>query len=303
MVANDSPVSFIPELGKVCEIIESTLLKWLDFALVHQDSLLVELYEALVGAFGNAIKARIQTAQTIILCANLIASLSAFDGALTYFEQFLQHSMASNIKQDKEKLRRTIFAVEEEGAKKLASLFNSFSDELISAYYIRTMASEPPPHSTTMQLVMYFETMTSQLINNIPQKIFQTTIESVAKHISDLFTNLIVAMDKISWTPDFISVVSLNVNAIGNWSALISTPSAKAQINGLIKLLSLLLSSQLSTFAGNPQFMERNKDIPFQAMVAILQRYNPTTKKQLNVLQPNLVASLIAKFSTPQGPQ
>lgn len=301
IVSNGADISFIPEMGKVCEIIEGTLSKWLDFTLVHQDSLLVELYEALVTALANAIKMRILNAPSIIECGNLIASLAAFDGALTYFEQYLQKSMASNIKQDKEKLRRTIFAVEEEGAKKLASLFNQFTSELIDRSYLKTLASEPPPHFSTAQLVIYFEAKSQLLINNIPQKIFQTTVENVAKHISDLFVSMIVGMEDISWTPDFIQVVSLNVNHIGNWSALISTPSAKAQINGLIKMLSLLLSSQLSTLAGNPNFMERNKDIPFNAMVAILQRYNPTSKKHLNYLQPNLINNLIAKFSNAQG--
>lgn len=290
-------MAFIPEIPTICEIIESTLKKWIDFSLVSQDQLLVELYEGLVKSFSNAMKKVLGESTQIPFCGNIISSLSSFYGALNYFEQFLQKSMASNVKQDKEKLRRVLYSTSEEGVDKIATLFARFTDELLDSYYMRDLVKEPPPHGISLQLVMYLETMSSILQTAMPQKLFQLTIEKVAKHISDTLVKLIISMDKINWTPEYISVLGQNVNYIGNWSTLTSIPSAKAYLIGLVKMLSLLTSNQLATYSSDPNFVTKNQDIPFNAMVKILQRYQPVPSRNATVMQPNLVNSLIQKFT------
>ena len=77
-------------------------------------------------------------------------------------------------------------------------------------------------------------------------------------------------------------------------------PSAKAHLNGLIKMLNLLVSNQLASYSTDPSFVRKNPDIPYKAMCTILKNYKaPTgkTKSNLNVIQPNLRDELLRKFA------
>ena len=67
-------------------------------------------------------------------------------------------------------------------------------------------------------------------------------------------------------------------------------------MNGVTKMLSLLLNNQLMAITSDPAFKDKNKDIPFDSMVNILMHYSPKTKKALYVIPSNLVKSLTTKF-------
>ena len=287
------------KLPSICAVIEETLKKWIDFSRLNQDKMLVELYENLVNGFCNAMKKVINESSQIPNCGCYIASLLAFEGPLNYFEQFIQKEIASNIKQDKEKLKRLLWKTAEDSTTKLTELFVKFANEMFDSTYLEELIEEEPPHPKSMQLVLTYEAVSIVLQEAIPPKLFQITVERVAKHISNLFIKLINNANSpdFKWTPKSISHLGQNVNHICNWSTLISMPSAKANLNGLVKMLSLLTSNQLATYSSEAGFIKKNADIPYRAMLNILRNYKPVQFQNLSVIQQNLREELVRKIN------
>ena len=145
-------------------------------------------------------------------------------------------------------------------------------------------------------MVTFLGTMAEILKPVLSPDLFKTIVENIAITLSSQLAKLFATVKNVKYTPELISNASVNVIFISKWSTFLYVQSAQQKMNGVTKMLSLLLNDQLMAITSDPGFKDKNKDIPFDSMVNILQHYSPKTKKALYVIPSNIVKSLITKF-------
>jgi hypothetical protein len=178
----------------------------------------------------------------------------------------------------------------------LKSVFREFIRELISSPVARQLESGELPSPFAVEVVMYLETMSAILKPIFPPAYFLNLIEFLAITVSTAYADLITCIDK--WTPELIWRAGQNWSYIENWSTLIALPGAKTHVTGMGRALQLLISNQVSTVPGDAQFIVKNRNsLPFDTLVTILQRYNGKETRNLFVIPPALVKTLISKFT------
>lgn len=289
-------MKFLPTIIDACKLIETYLEKWADFGAKNNEKTFIDLFETLVIYVYTAMRKIVLDSQQIPTISFIIATTLAFQKTLPYFDSFIQKTVQSTMKPDYDKIKKSANESLDQMLKQLKNLYaENLINQIIDTHIVKEMQSGTPPHMFSSDVVRMLETMVTIMQPIFPHVMFQNVIEFLAKYLSDRISN-IIATTKIPWTPDLISATSQNVTFISTWSTLIAIPSAKAQMNGLIKMLNLLLSNQLVTQTSDPQFTNKNKDINYDAMVNIMKNYKPNTTKTLYVIPNTVLSSLISKF-------
>ena len=288
---------FVPALPSVLKYVEQILNKWISLVGKNSDETVIQLHTELINAIVSSFGCLGKESASIPPCGFVIASLIALKSSLPYFEQKMQESSHGGYRPETEKVRKTIQTQLDAVLDHCVQLFKNYIDQIVGVHIVRMMEHDKPPHGYAYELGLFLDAMSEVIQPIIPHQLFQTVIEGVAKCLAARLAEVFATVDNVAWTPDLISTASQNVKSIGNWPTLIALPSAKQYLNGITNMLSYLLSNQLVTIISDPQFVSKNKGLPFDAMVNILVHYSPKTSKDLYVIPTNLVKTLIQKFT------
>ena len=288
---------FVPALPIALNYVEQILNKWISFTGKNSDEQVAQLHAELINAVVSNFGALGKESATIPPCGFVIASLIALKSSIPYFEQKMQESSHGGYRSETEKVRKEIQSQIDVVLDRCVQLFKDYIFQIVDVHIVRMMLNDKPPHGYAYELGLFLDAMSEVIQPIIPHQLFQTIIEGVAKCLAARLADVFARADNVSWTPDLISAASQNVKSMGNWPTLIALPSAKQYLNGITNMLSYLLSNQLVTIISDPQFVSKNKGLPFDAMVNILSHYSPKTSKDLYVIPGNLVKTLIQKFT------
>lgn len=289
-------MTFVPAIPLICEYVDELISKWTEYTGTSRDTGLSDIYETLLTTCAVHLSNLGMNLRAVPTCGYMISSLTALIKTLPYFEKEVQILSQSSAKPSSDKVKKKILESIDGISGHLKTLFDDFMLQLLDIHCIKAMEADTPPHNFAQELVTFLGTMTEILKPVLSPDLFKTTVENIAITLSTQLSKLFATVKNVKYTPDLISNASVNVMFIGNWSTMITVPSAKQKMNGVTKMLSLLLNNQLMAITSDPAFKDKNKDIPFDSMVNILMHYSPKTKKALYVIPSTLVKSLITKF-------
>jgi hypothetical protein len=288
---------FVPSIPMVLEKIEKALEQWGEFSGKTGDRAFIETYE---GLMSNAVGQLGSVGLSITQIPNVgffIASMISLQAVLPFFDQWIQQLSAGALRPDKDKIRRKFQEQQDALLEHIKVLFRGIVGELILPQTFRTMTDGKPPHNFSFELVTYLETMSTTLRPLLPAGMFLKIIENVAAAIAEKFAEVIVTTTDLKWNAEMVWKAQQNLHNIENWPTLIALPSAKQQLNGLSTMFAKLLSTQLSAFAGDPQFIQACRSLPVEAMHAILSRYSQTKSKEYYTIPSSLVKQLLGKLA------
>jgi hypothetical protein len=115
--------------------------------------------------------------------------------------------------------------------------------------------------------------------------------------ISQQYGDILTAAD-LKWTPELIWRAGQNWAYISNWPTLIAMPTAKRHVEGMSKGLQLLLNNQIQAIVSDPKFASKSSDLPFDLLVAMLNRYSDKAKgKDLYVIPSSVLKTCLLKFT------
>jgi hypothetical protein len=277
-------------------LIDTALKTWVEFAGMGPCDQTVELYEKSLSATAGSFGLLGVGSDSILECGFVLADLMGFSASLAYFDVLMARVCETYSRANYEKLKMTVQAQVDLVMGHIKDLFNSFVTQVIDIHCIRALDRGKAPHSFTTELVTFLESKAIVLKDTLRPMDFQIVIESVAQCVSNRMCQVIVSVADIAWTPDRINGAYVNIQEIMGWKTLLNIPLARRQLEGLLKMFRYLLSKRLAQDTSAPQFLAKNRDLPWDAMVAILQRYSPKTDSELFVIPNNLVMSLIQRF-------
>jgi hypothetical protein len=289
-------MSFVPGIPKALILIESLLEKWISFSPTNSDRLIGELYEGLITNVFVTLGAIGQAASQVAPLGFLIGSGLALQTSLPYFDNWVQRASLSTYRPDNDRLKKNLQGQIDKMLSHTKTIFKEFIVEVISSLVVRQMETGQLPSPFAVEAVMYLETMSAILKPLFPPAYFLNLIEFLATTVSSAYADLIACVPR--WTPELIWRAGQNWSYIENWSTLIALPAAKTHVTGMGRALQLLISNQLSTVTGDPQFVVKNRNsLPFDTLVVILQKYSGKEAKNAFVIPPALVKTLIGKFT------
>jgi hypothetical protein len=194
-------------------------------------------------------------------------------------------------------MRKSLLAQLDAMGERLKMLFMNFIKEMLTPHIFRMMESGELPSTFATDLVTVLETMATRQKPLLQPARFANIVEFLAQMIAQQYAEILAGADA-KWTPELIWRAGQNWGYIVNWPALIALPSARKHVEGLTKGFQLLISNQLQSTVADPKFASKMPDLPFDLMVAILQRYNEKAKsKELYVISGALVKTCIQKFT------
>jgi hypothetical protein len=287
---------FVPAIPKVLVGIENVMEKWIAFSPTNSDRMIGELYEGLIVNVFATMGTMAKSITQVPPLGFLVGSAFALQASLPYFDSWVHRASLATYRPDNDKLRKNLQGQIEIMLERMKAIFKEFIRDLISSPVVRQLEVGQLPSQFAVEVVMYLESMSAVLKPLFPPAYFLNLIEFLAITVSAAYGDLIACVAQ--WTPELIWRAAQNWTYIENWSTLIALPAAKAHVSGMGRALQLLISNQLSSVAGDAQFIIKNRNsMPFDTLVVILQRYSGKESKNLFVIPPSLVKTLIAKFT------
>ena len=287
---------FIPAVPLCCDLIESLLLKAIEFSGNSNNEIASFLLTNFLLSCASKLTSLASNNYNFQTYAIFISTCFSFPKCLPYFENLISKSSFGKFSTpDKIKIKSSFNKAAKEIENLLNKFFEDFINQMIDVFSFKLMGTDEPPHSFSMEIVMFLESKSIYLESVLDCSIFSSLIEKICNSLANRI-NEILCSKSIQWTPQLIYSASQNIQYIAGWSILVSYPSSKAKIIDISKMLSLLVSNQFLELTSDKQFFTKHKDFPFNTMKSILMNYYPTHYKNLYVIPNNLVQNLISQI-------